>query len=314
VTDEDLLRPVAGLGATVAAATSLEGVIDATLLGLEELFGHRHSILLVHQEEADRLVTLASRGYDDVGIGSEVRLGDGVIGAVAARRRPMRITNLQRMLSYARSAQRASVDGLDAPKVTIDLPGLRDAKSQLAVPLLARGLLVGVLAVESRAALAFDERDELALAAVGHLVAAALEREQASPTEPGPETDPPAPPAAPASVPPQTARVLRLRHYAIDGSTFLDDAYLIKGVAGRLLWKVVAEHVETGRTEFTNREARLDPVLELPPFRDNFESRLILLKRRLEERAAPLRIISAGRGRFSLEVRTRVELEHVPAP
>jgi adenylate cyclase len=314
VTDEDLLRPVAGLGATVAAATSLEGVIDATLLGLEELFGHRHSILLVHQEEADRLVTLASRGYDDVGIGSEVRLGDGVIGAVAARRRPMRITNLQRMLSYARSAQRASVDGSGAPEVTIDLPGLRDAKSQLAVPLLARGLLVGVLAVESRAALAFDERDELALAAVGHLVAAALEREQASPTEPGPETDPPAPPAAPASVPPQTARVLRLRHYAIDGSTFLDDAYLIKGVAGRLLWKVVAEHVETGRTEFTNREARLDPVLELPPFRDNFESRLILLKRRLEERAAPLRIISAGRGRFSLEVRTRVELEHVPAP
>ena len=96
-----------------------------------------------------------------------------------------------------------------------------------------------------------------------------------------------------------------------DGSVFIDDAYIIKGVAGRLLWKVATEHVTTGRTSFTNREARLDPALELPSIRDNFESRLILLKRRLEERDAPVRIVGAGRGRFDVRCDAPLALERV---
>ncbi|MGK2949988.1 MAG: GAF domain-containing protein [Acidimicrobiales bacterium] len=300
------------LGSRLAAATGLEEVVDATLLGLEEVLGHRHSILLLHQEEAGRLVALASRGYDEGGVGSEVGLGDGVIGMAAARRSALRIGNLQRMLLYAKSARRVVLAEGGNPGTSIELPGLDDARSQLAVPLLARDQLVGVLAVESVAAMAYDEVDELALRAVGHLVAAALEREHAATAEPEeiPEAEPP---ELPVSTP-LAAPVLRLRHYEVDGSTFLDDDYLIKGVAGRLLWKVVTEHVATGRTEFTNREARLDPALELPSLRDNFESRLILLKRRLEERDVPLRITSLGRGRFGLEVRVRVVPERVPAP
>ena len=104
-----------------------------------------------------------------------------------------------------------------------------------------------------------------------------------------------------------------LRHYAVDGSTFLGEQYVIKGVAGRLLWKVVSEQVTTGRTSFTNREAKLDKTLELPEYRDNFESRLILLKRRLEEHDAPIRIHSTGRGRFDVELATTVTLDYVDA-
>ncbi len=104
---------------------------------------------------------------------------------------------------------------------------------------------------------------------------------------------------------------VRLRHYLIDGSVFIDDAYVIKGVAGRLLWKVASEFLATGRTAFTNREARLDPALELPAFRDNFESRLILLKRRLDERDAPLRITGAGRGRFDFRCEAPLVLERM---
>ena len=100
-----------------------------------------------------------------------------------------------------------------------------------------------------------------------------------------------------------------MRFFEVDGSTFLDGDYLIKGVAGRILWALLGHHAREGRVEFSNREMRLDPTLDLPPFRDNFESRLILLKRRLDERNAPIRIVSTGRGRFRLDVAAALRLE-----
>ena len=101
----------------------------------------------------------------------------------------------------------------------------------------------------------------------------------------------------------------RVRFFAVDGSTFLDGDYVIKGVAGRILWALLAQYERDGREDFTNKEVRLDPTLELPEFRDNLESRLILLKRRLDERSAPIRIEKTGRGRFHLSVATGLELE-----
>jgi hypothetical protein len=161
-----------------------------------------------------------------------------------------------------------------------------------------------VLVAESRQPVAFDQTDEAILGVVASIVAGAVDGERARAADtagPGRGTLP---------VHAETAGpTTRIRFFPVDGSTFIDGDYLIKGVAGRILWSLLGQYESEKRVEFTNREVRLDQSLELPEYRDNFENRLILLMRRLAERAAPIRIEKTGRGRFRLEVTTNLRLE-----
>ncbi len=102
-----------------------------------------------------------------------------------------------------------------------------------------------------------------------------------------------------------------MTYYACDDSVFIDGEYLIRGVAGRILRKLLHEYQESGRSTFTNKEIRLDSKLQLPPLKDNLESRLILLKRRLEERCPSLQIIKSGRGQLRLAVTRPLVIEDV---
>jgi adenylate cyclase len=100
-----------------------------------------------------------------------------------------------------------------------------------------------------------------------------------------------------------------IKHYKSDDSVLVDDAYLVKGVPGRILRKIVCAHLSNGRSEFTNKEIRLDSSMQLPDFKDNLETRLILLRRRVEERCDFLQIVPTGRGRFRFDVKRRLRLE-----
>jgi hypothetical protein len=188
------------------------------------------------------------------------------------------------------------------PEVEIPYPGLREPHCQLAVPVQAAGRLLGVLFVESPRDLHFNYEDEDALVVLaGHLGTAIL-LQQAAPEPADSSPTPAAPPAA------SLGETMRVRRFAANQSIFLDDAYLIKGVAGAILWKLLGEHVRHGRTDFTNRELRLDPTLGLPDITDNLEARLLLLQRRLQEHGPHLLIEKTGRGRFRLAVARTLQL------
>lgn len=297
---------LAELVALLSRSPDLDALVSATVDGLARLLGYETSILLLLDETGRRLFTIASHGFADEGVGSEVEVGDGIVGLAAERCAPVRLGNLRQMAKYSQSVERAfrEPEGV-GPGREIPLPVLPDVQSRVAVPAMSFGQLVGVLVVESRLPVAFTEADETVLGVVASVVAGAVEGARSRAALERTASEPASAPGRPAA----PTRRTTVRFFASDGSTFLDSDYLIKGVAGRILWSLLGQHERDGRIDFTNREVRLDPSLELPEVRDNLESRLILLKRRLEERDAPIRMEKTGRGRFRLLVDGELTLE-----
>lgn len=282
-------------------ARDLEALLHAALEALEEYFTFRHTSVLLYDEPCGKLVTLASRGYGESGIGAEVRLGDGVIGTAARDRQVLRFSSLDADLAYGRAIRREAASEHDCKD--IPLPGLPDAKSVLAIPLTIGDRLVGVLSAEDRDPMRFGEWHEAYLQIVGNQIALGIDRMTS--------VEPDAPPAAlPAGPPPAStaAKTRTLTYYRKDDAIFVDGEYLIRNIPARILWKLLDESRRTGRTEFTNREVRLDESLGLPPVKDNFESRLILLRHRLQEKCPDVQIVSISRGRFALQTNAPIEM------
>ncbi|GLH67693.1 pyridoxamine 5'-phosphate oxidase family protein [Geothrix edaphica] len=282
-----------------------ESLLDAMLDGLQAHFAIEQALVMMLDPGRDRLYTVASRGYPTSGVGSELQVGDGVIGVAARERVPIRISHVTSEYAYGLAMREgAERQGLgDRLETEIPFPGLAAPGSQLAVPIPGAREPLGVLFVESPTEMRFTHADEDALVAlatqVGGLFRLFLaELELADEAQSGVPRDPP--PAGPP---------LRVRHYAANDSIFLGDDYLIKGVAGNILWTLLQDYQALGRTQFSNRELRADPRVRLPDQSDNLEARLVLLHRRLAERQACVQLEKTGRGRFRLLVGRPLELE-----
>jgi len=299
----DLMGKVAKLSARMSGCAEPETLLDVTLEGLAEIFRYCHSMILVPDGERGGLTTIASRGYEQFGFGAEVPAGNGIIGVAAERRRSVRITDFSRGQRYIQ-AVRAMAGVEDA--TPIPLPALEKPLSQIALPLVAQSRLVGVLFLESTERFTFRHRDEEALTVIAAHLATALsflsgERDRAE-TGQRDKADQPAEDQP-------TGRQVAVRFYQRDGSLFVDDEYLIRGVPGRLLLHFLEDYARSGKQDFLNREIRRDRRLQLPDFKDNLETRLILLRRRLEEKAGPIKLERADRGRLRLTLTGRPVIE-----
>jgi len=301
----ELLPPIRRISERLVGCGDLESLLDALLDGLERELHIRHAMMFLHDEPGERLFLIGSRGYPESGVGSEIPVGSGIVGIAAAERTPIRITHMAEEFRYSDAIRKhlAETGNAAGLETAIPLPGLTAPGSQLAVPVLAADRLLGVLCVESEQDGAFGYDSEDLLVTIANQFAGSLflldGRDVAR--------------RAAGNAPPvkSTAAPIRIRCVSDTSSIFIDDDYLIKGVAGAIFWKLLRDFSESGRTRFSNRELRADPAIRLPEFSENLEARLVLLKRRLQEQSRDIAIVPVARGKFRLDVSRPVRLELV---
>ena len=171
------VRIIQQISSEITSTLDLGEVLQIVLGAMERVLGFQHSMLLLTEPAGEDLVVAATRGYAQPSGDVRVRIGEGVIGVVAERRAPMRVGNIGASVRYlqairARMQATGQATTGDGPA---GLPGLPNVQSQLALPLLVKDRLVGVLAVESLKANAFDELDEVLLRIVGNQAATAID-------------------------------------------------------------------------------------------------------------------------------------------
>jgi class 3 adenylate cyclase len=171
------VRIIQQISSEITSTLDLDRILEILFSAMDRILGFQHAMILLTDQSADRLRVVASRGYDHATVGAEITVGHGVIGVVAERKKMMRVGNIGASVSYLMSVraklEEAGQQGLS--HATAKLPGLPNVQSQLAMPLLVKDRLIGVLAVESPRPNAFDELDEILLSIVANQAATAIE-------------------------------------------------------------------------------------------------------------------------------------------
>jgi transcriptional regulator with GAF, ATPase, and Fis domain len=176
----DPLEILPRVATEINATLDLEEIYDIALRTLDELFDFHHAIILLVEPDGETLRVVASRGYDNQAIGGRVRFGIGAIGVVAQRRKILQLDNLGQQRAYAAAQRRQMMKagrGVEIGDVVL-VPGLPNAESQIAIPLLIRDDLIGVFSIESPTRRAFDEQDRNLVTIIANQIASAIRNAQ----------------------------------------------------------------------------------------------------------------------------------------
>lgn len=275
----------------------LGDVTQTALELLDDLFGIGSSMLLMADHDLTSLFVVAHHGSIE-GVAAEVAVGEGVIGIAAQRRRQVLVPHLTR----ARTLYRAAALSRPDDRQEIRLPGLVDAQSLVATPILLRGRLLGVLYVDSAEPGRFDATDGQLLDVIARYLGMRIALLDTTTDDLAPAPEPADPSVAAGS------RHRAVTFHDVDGTVLIDGDYVIRGVAGRILFAILSEHLRSGRTRFSNRELRFNRDIGLPPGNDNLDARLVALRRRLGERGDPFQLERVGRGQLELTLSGAVRI------
>ncbi len=264
---------------------------------LDDLFGIGSSMLLMADHDLMNLFVVAHHGYAG-GVGAEIAVGEGVIGVAAQRRRQVLVSHVTRARNLNRAAGRSRTE----ERHEIPLPGLDDAQSLVATPVMLRGRLVGVLYADSAEPGRFGTADGQLIDVIARHIGMSIGLLDTTTDDLSPD------PRRAGAKPAADSGACSVTFHDPDGSVLVDGDYVIRGVAGRILFAMLTEYQRSGRVRFSNRELRLNRDIGLPAGNDNLDARLVTLRRRLAERGDPFQLQHTGRGRLELIVTSGVHI------
>ncbi len=170
------VRILQRVSAEINSTLDLDEICDMALRTMDELFEFHHANILLLESDNRTLRVIASRGYENQAIGGRVPVGTGVIGVVAQKRQMMQVNNLGQQRAYA-AAQRREMEksGHHAQLGdAVPVPGLPNAESQIAIPLLIRDDLIGVFSIESPVRRFFSDHDRDLVSIIANQIASAI--------------------------------------------------------------------------------------------------------------------------------------------
>jgi len=139
---------------SAASGTTLEEALTSAVKGLQVTLGGDRVSILLSDEERKNLVVKAWVGYSEDASNLKIPVGSGITGWVAAHRKPLRVNDISKDTRYIQVSS--------------------NTLSELAIPLIFRNDVLGVLNVESEQIGAYNENDEEMLGTLAGSLAAII--------------------------------------------------------------------------------------------------------------------------------------------